>query len=213
MAVLRGPAILRLREDTAPLHAQAERHVRILDADADRATYARFLTRMLGFHAAVEDVFADHAGLAALGFDAAGRRKRGLLVRDLTALGVEARGLPRCASLPALATTAEVVGAAYVVEGSTLGGAFVRAHLPPGLAPLAGVATAFLDGYGAETGPRWRRFVAIVEEALADDEARAAGSRAARATFAALIAWLDEPAAEPPHPYRGLARFAREVGA
>lgn len=214
MATLRGPALQRLRQETAGLHQEAERHVRILDAGADRVTYGRFLARMYGFHAAVEDVFAAHPGLAGAGFDAAGRRKRGLLARDLAALGVDAADLPRCAALPALDGLPEAVGAAYVIEGSTLGGAFVRAHLPEALAPLAGIATSFLDGYGPDTGARWRGFVALAEEALPGDDERALAAAAARETFAALIAWLDEPAAEPPHPFRGLdRRVAREVDA
>jgi heme oxygenase len=201
-----GPALLRLREDTAALHQEAERHVRILDADATDAVYARYLARLYGFHAPMEDVFARDRSLAAAGFDAAGRRKRGLLADDLAALGVRADRLPLCSALPAFAAPGAIVGAAYVIEGSTLGGAFVLARMRGALAHLIGRATSFLAGYGADTGPRWKAFAALAERLLADDDARAAAAAGARATFASLIEWLDERAAEPPHPHRGLAR-------
>ncbi|XWX15711.1 hypothetical protein ACN3NA_33530 [Nannocystis pusilla] len=64
------------------------------------------------------------------------------------------------------------------------------AKLPPPLVRLRGQATAFLAGYGPETGSRWRAFAAIVARELtaraAEDEAVAG----ARETFVRLIEWL-----------------------
>jgi heme oxygenase len=186
-------SVRSLRDATLDLHAVAERHVRILDDDATVATYVRFLDRMHGVHAATEAAFAGHAELAAAGFDAAARLKSPLLCADLARLGAVPSDA-RCA-IPAVSGLARGLGAAYVVEGSTLGGAFVRSRLK-----LADVPTAFLAGYGAQTGPMWKRFAAICETARTDaDEAIAA----ARAMFVALIDWLDEPAREPPRPFRG----------
>lgn len=214
MAHPAGSALQELRAETAELHALAERHVRILDADATDAMYARYLARMYGFHVPMEDAFARHDALVAAGFDAAGRRKRALLSRDLAFFGVVADRLPLCTALPPMETLPQAVGAAYVVEGSTLGGAFIVARMRARLGHLVGPATAFLDGYGVQTGPQWRGFVALAERALPDEASRAAAGAAACATFAALIAWLDEPAADPPHPHRGLARRRpREVEA
>lgn len=209
-----GPALAHLREETAALHQQAERHVRILDPDATDTTYARYLARMYGFHVPMEDLFARDRVLTAAGFDPLGRRKRALLARDLDALGVDARALPLCAALPSIVTAGDApgaIGAAYVIEGSTLGGAFILARMRARLGHLIGRATAFLDGYGPETGARWKAFVALAERLLVEREARAAAAASARATFAALIAWLDERAADPPHPHRGLGRRVQEA--
>jgi heme oxygenase len=190
--------VRRLRAATLDLHAAAERHVRILDDDATVATYVRFLDRMHGVHAATEAAFADHAELAAAGFDASARCKSPLICADLAKL----RTVPsesRC-EIPDVRGIARGLGAAYVIEGSTLGGAFVRSRLR-----LRDVPTAFLAGYGEQTGPMWKRFVAIFEQANADvDQAIVA----ARAMFQSLIDWLDEPAREPPQPFRGFRRDA-----
>jgi heme oxygenase len=186
-------SVRSLRTATLDLHAAAERHVRILDDDATVATYVRFLDRMHGVHAAVEAALADHTELAAVGFDAPARRKSPLLRADLACLGA-VPGEPHC-KIPDVGGIARGLGAAYVIEGSTLGGAFVRSRLR-----IPAVPTAFLAGYGERTGPMWKRFVTICETARGDADAAIA---AARAMFQALIDWLDEPAREPPRPFRG----------
>jgi heme oxygenase len=178
-----------LKEETADLHALAEQFVRILDADARIPDYARYLRAMFGYHLPIEETFAANLDLARLGFEAACRRKSHLLERDLEALG-EARPFARCAAVPALRSLGHSIGAAYVIEGSTLGGRYILSRLPGELAAVRGRATSFLEGYGAETGARWRTFGAVVEVALADRAAEDAAVAGARATFSTLIDWL-----------------------
>jgi heme oxygenase (biliverdin-IX-beta and delta-forming) len=192
-------ALHRLKNETADLHVAAERHVRILDADATEATYARYLAKMLGFHAPIEMAFARHAGLEAAGFAAMQRKKRAWLVADLEALGVAAAP-PACPDVPDLGDLARASGIAYVIEGSMLGGKFILAKMGPSLAHVLGRATRFLEGYRADTGALWKQFGALVERVLYDDAAIDRAITGARDTFARLIVWLDEPAAEPPHP-------------
>lgn len=182
-----------LKQETHDLHVEAERHVRILDPDATEAQYVRYLQRMHGFHAAIEGAFATHPELAAAGFDAAGRAKRALIEADLAAYGATAGAL---APVPDVGGLARGVGAAYVIEGSTLGGAFILAKMRPQR------STRFLAGYGDATGARWRAFGQIVTR-VQDETAAIA---AARETFAALIAWLDEPARPQPRPFYREAR-------
>jgi len=152
----------------------------------------------------MEERFAGHAGLAAAGFDAAARRKQALLRADLEALAVDHARLPRCADLPEIGELPRAVGAAYVLEGSTLGGPFIVSRMRARLGHLIGRATAFLEGYRERTGAMWRGYGALAERALAGDDALRAAIAAARSTFAKLVAWLDEPAVDPPHPFRGL---------
>jgi heme oxygenase len=199
--VMPGRQPLRaLKLQTQDLHAEAERYVRILDDDAGVADYARYLIAMRGFHAPVEDMFAADRALAAAGFAADERRKTGLLIRDLRALAAVV-DLPDqgsvcggatvcCDDMPEIDSFAARLGMAYVIEGSTLGGKFILARLPAQLAVWRGVATAFLDGYGAATGARWRGFGAIVERAVTTDDAEAQLVAGARQTFASLIRWL-----------------------
>jgi heme oxygenase len=190
-----------LRDATLEHHREAERHVRILDPDATVATYTRFLARMFGFHAAIEGVLADHRALARAGYIAAERRKQHLLAADLHDLGLDPDLLDRCSNLLPLDSLPRALGAAYVVEGSTLGGSFIRTKLA-----LRDVPTRFLAGYGTATGKMWKAFGELSDRALATAAARDEAATAARETFACLAAWLDEPARDAPHPNRALDR-------
>jgi len=98
--------------------------------------------------------------------------------------------LPHCAALPALATEAEGLGCLYVVEGSTLGGQVITRQLLKSLGLTAENGVAFFNGYGAETGLRWKAFGAWLEEGAAQldhDDAIIAG---ANETFRTLGDWL-----------------------
>lgn len=189
MTAAREP-LRRLKDDTADLHQQAELHVRILDADATLTDYRHYLAAMLGYHAPLEDVLQAHDGLRAAGFDAAARRRAPMLAADLLALGDDPRGAPRCTSLPPVTSLARALGVAYVLEGSTLGGRYILAKLPPPLVRLRGRATAFLTGHGPETGSRWRAFAAIVARELVTPAAEDEAVFGARETFVRLIDWL-----------------------
>lgn len=164
--------------------------MRILDADATLTDYRCYLAAMLGFHAPLEAAFAGHDGLRAVGFAAAARRKSPLLEDDLRALGDDPGVLPHCTALPAATSLPRALGVAYVLEGSTLGGRYILAKLPPSLAHLRGRATAFLAGYGPETGDRWRGFAAIVARALVRPDDVREAVVGAREAFERLIGWL-----------------------
>lgn len=188
--VLGCSSLRRLKAETAALHARAEDFVRILDADATLTDYQRYLAAMHGFHAPLEARFAAHTQLYACGFDASVRRKRTLIERDLAALGDPRTAWPSCPRLPETEPLGRAIGAAYVIEGSTLGGRFILSKLPPALAALRGRATAFLAGYGAETGARWRAFGEVVERALDTPALEDDAVAGACETFARLIDWL-----------------------
>jgi heme oxygenase len=146
-----GRSLLRaLKDGTAALHHRAEAYVRILDRDATVEDYARHLRAMHGFHAPIEAAPARCAALEAAGCAAALRRKTPLLAHDLPRVDPCGSAPPCCSALPASDSVARRFGIAYVIEGSTLGGKYILAHLPPALAPLRGTATAFLEGYGAD---------------------------------------------------------------
>ena len=95
------------------------------------------------------------------------------LVHDLEQFGEAAAPAPVVA--PALATLPEADGAAYVVEGSTLGGLVLAERFEAALG--AGTPTSFLRLRGAGTAARWRAFLGELERAepslAADDQRRA----------------------------------------
>jgi heme oxygenase (biliverdin-IX-beta and delta-forming) len=184
------PVLRALKEGTADLHEEAERYVRILDRDAGIADYVRYLRAMYGFHAPVETMLARDPDLAHTTFGAAARCRKATWMRaDLHALAIT--GAPDvCTDLPRAGNLARALGIAYVLEGSTLGGRFILAKLPPPLAALRGTATRYLDGYGPETGALWRAFGDLVGCSIATPRDEVAAVHAARETFARLTAWL-----------------------
>jgi heme oxygenase len=150
----------RLRLETGSAHQRIERTLDITSRTATQAGYRALLTRFYGFHrvweAAVAPLIADRAF-----FDP--RRRTGLLARDLRALGLDRReiaSLPACTPLMALPNRAAALGAMYVVEGSTLGGAIISRHVQRrlGLGPHTGCA--YFGAYGKATGAMWRSFCA-----------------------------------------------------
>ncbi len=115
------------------------------------------------------------------------RRRAGLIADDLAALGLPA---PDERAPEALAlrfhTAAEVFGSLYVMEGSTLGGQVISAHLRQSLALTPEHGGAYFHGHGRNTGAMWKDFLAQLRREAGSDPAAAA--RAAVATFDALIA-------------------------
>ena len=181
-------SVLReLKNGTADLHEEAERYVRILDADADPDDYVRYLRAMYGYHAPIEASLLACEPLAAVYFDAPGRCVKAAWMReDLHFLGP--RDEPAvCTAVPQPVTLARALGIAYVLEGSTLGGRFILSKLPPALASLP---ARYLEGYGKETGARWRAFGDIVAREIRSPLDEASAVHAARETFSLLITWL-----------------------
>lgn len=172
----------RLKEETARHHQEVEAKVTFLEAPAPREAYARYLARLLGFHAPVE------RRLRALPLPDAlrGREKSPLLEGDLRALGVAPEAVPLCDAVPELSTLPRALGCCYVLEGATLGGKFVRRRL---LGRVPEEATSYLACYGEQVGPKWSAFREAVRASLTPAEHDACID-AAKATFTALGRWL-----------------------
>ena len=184
-------AMDRLRRETAAEHALLERATGMMSPDLSVDGYRRFLMEMWVVHAAVETRLDGIAGLAAVLPDAEARHKLPRLESDLAALGtlpgelaVLSRGRP---AVPG-AGVAEALGVLYVLEGSTLGGRFIRRHLAEVLGSRVDGATSYLDAY-PDVGLMWRRFGAAVDAyGAAHGEAEDAMAAAAVSTFRVLLA-------------------------
>ena len=99
--------------------------------------------------------------------------------------------VPRCIDLPCLATKDRLLGARYVIEGSTLGGRELARGLDALLGPGRVEGRRFFNGHGAETGPNWRRFVSELETRH-NNASWAAALEASCETFLAFEAWLED---------------------
>ncbi len=85
-----------------------------------------------------------------------------LIAAGLNALG---RALPTSTPAVAAATFGAAIGWTYVAEGSSLGGRVMRRAMVADGLDLTGLD--FLDPHGEDTGPRWRAFLAAMEQACA----------------------------------------------
>lgn len=181
----------RLRRDTHEAHLRVEAAFRLEEGLASRAAYAGLLRRLHAFHRAFEDSALPHLG--GTPFESVGGRARDIEA-DLSALG-EPTARVRPEPL-VLAGRPEAVGAAYVVEGSLLGGLVIARTVERrlGLGPQAGAS--FFAGHGRATASRWRGFCEALD-ASADPATDGRVIEAASRTFAFMGALLTRPGLVP----------------
>ncbi len=133
----------------------------IFSSALDRAHYLRLLQAYYGFYAPLEAILHASALIPAELIPLE-RVKTPVLVEDLRALGLSDHDigqLPRCEQLPAVDSPGACMGVMYVLEGATLGGQVLRREINKRLGLDEQSGTAFLDVYGALTGPRWKAFL------------------------------------------------------
>ncbi|WP_269714081.1 biliverdin-producing heme oxygenase [Caulobacter sp. NIBR2454] len=180
------PLLDRLRSDTATRHEALEAGLALLEPPLSPDRFRRVLEGFYGFHVVWEPAAATRFADFLLP-----RRRLACLNRDLTALGLSETvidALPRCKAAADLARDpASVLGAAYVLEGSSLGGKVITRALA-GQAWLPSGGFSYFDPYGDQTGVRWRETRAFIErEGARSTDAVVA---AAGETFDLLTAWL-----------------------
>jgi len=183
-----------LKAATGTRHAALERQLPLLDSNLSHAIYRQYVQRLFGFYDPLETRLSALPWWDAIGFDYALRHKTPRLRQDLLLLGDTEQtiaGLPRCERLPPLISEAQLWGCLYVIEGATLGGQIIIKHLHTHLGLTASSGASFFDGYGPQTGSRWKAFCAAVP-AEGDDVpgGRDAMLLSANLTFDALSEWL-----------------------
>ena len=134
-----------------------------------------------------EAALRQHAAEFGPGWQFDQRYRAHLLLEDLARLGYLAEP-PQCPALPPLHARAQLLGALYVLEGSTLGGQVIARQLA-----AAGIAgRTFFAGRAERTGPLWKQFGQLLEAAAASEDADAIVASAIL-TFQTLAAWLTQP--------------------
>lgn len=189
-----------LRSGTAIEHANLERSLDLLDPELDRARLTGVLARMHGFWNSAETGLDDWAARfpAAAGQVSWERRRRaGLFASDLARLGASGAEVGPVLAIPS--GTDEALGRLYVLEGSTLGGAFIDRHLAT-VPELRGLRLRAFSPYGAETGAMWHGFRRAARQRVAAGGDARTMVAAARQTFGALASWCQPAAAEAPVP-------------
>ncbi|MCX6218068.1 biliverdin-producing heme oxygenase [Spirosoma sp.] len=181
----------RLRHETRPAHEQTEQLFyteALQNGTLSVPEYTHLLRTHFVFHQSLESAVDRHPSFFGA-YQPERRKKTAWLVADLTYLGE-----PLPASMTDLFadwSTADLLGATYVGEGSMLGGSVIGRLLRKNttLQPIMEYAR-FYGGYGAETGNYWRDFgdFLTVNGALHADEVVVAASR----TFTIYQAIFDE---------------------
>lgn len=155
---------LYLRLATAAAHSNLERILATRNYFDSQDGYIDYLRRFLAFHEEAER-YLDAASASQYIPDWKDRRRAHLARIDLQTLRGSVGALaPSSGRLPELSRVEQVLGVAYVLEGSTPGGAFLLKQLTP-LGISASHGGSYLASYGNERSKMWQRFLATLEEA------------------------------------------------
>lgn len=171
-----------LRASTHSRHEALDRALMPAGSAWTRPRYRQFLRGTL---AAIATLEPEIAGLLPDLAPPETRSRATRLRSDLRALGDDAVVEPVAA--PGLPGRAAAFGAAYVIEGSMLGGQYLAQAVVRDLA-LDDACLTYLRPPGVAIGPRWKAFVARLDDygaRASADEWRAAETAAA-ATFTAF---------------------------
>lgn len=184
-----GEARDYLKQATTEAHRRLDENSLVAGLAAGtlaEADYARMLNAYLAFYRDWEEQmrtnFPDLVELA--GEDRFS--KTHWLRSDLAALN-EQSDPADLGNVPPPSSRVRAVGSLYVVEGSTIGGM----HLSRS-GKLPAHAHRFFAGYGADTMPKWKALVELLEPLLPDEESRREAAEEASATFAWFQARFDQ---------------------
>jgi heme oxygenase len=183
-----------LKARTAASHSNLENSLDVFSRVRDAAAYRGLLGKFFTLYEPLEAQLERSADWSSLKFDFDAHRKAAWLREDLSALGVSAAEMDswqRCRSLPDTAGVGAAIGCLYVLEGSMLGGQVISKRFRETLGVTPETGGRFFNGYGAETGQRWRAFGQWVQEAdVREGGLEVPAAEAAKSTFACFGQWL-----------------------
>jgi heme oxygenase len=177
----------QLRRETLAAHSAVEQSVPLMDEELDVDTYVSCLVKLHGIIAAWEEWGVQNAPAWMQPLLAA-RRRGQLLMLDLTWFGADASGEAR-PTLPEMRDDASLLGAMYVMEGSTLGGQLIARHVELVLGLRPGQGNAYFRGHNERTGQLWKEFCDALRTKVPDSETEAVIT-AAKAMFDVFGVWM-----------------------
>jgi heme oxygenase len=186
----------RLRAATATAHERMHAHAGFGAAAAgtiEASDYRRLLVRLYGFHRPFEDAARLAVDVFRINLDLSVRARSPLLLADLRAIGFDPRTaatLPLWRPSVRLVSKGSLLGALYVLEGSTLGGVQIARALRDRVGNGLGKALLFFVGRGERQGAMWRELLEELESLREDDENAIQAEDAAVATFKAFEEWM-----------------------
>lgn len=185
-----GPVLLDidlLRRETASDHEAVEGSIPLMTDDLDIRRYVAVLEQLYGIVVAWEELVAE-VSPDWLHDIRIPRRRQEMLRGDLAYFGVEIDH-PPAPTLPLIRSQSELLGAMYVMEGSTLGGQLIARHVERVLHLEPGAGDAYFRSHGDKTGTMWKEFCTVLRERIPDAEADDA-VRSAKEMFRAFGIWM-----------------------
>jgi heme oxygenase len=177
--------------ETAVQHRQLEGALDLLRDELTRENYVDILRAFHDFLLPWEGRV--QALLAPLNDPAIAQRRHVWRLRQdilsLTGASPDQLGIEICSALPELATTGAALGSMYVIEGSTLGGRIISAHMESRFAVTPENGCAYFSGNADQTGRMWAAFRERLDTTVAV-AAQEEAIKAAVDTFDCLRTWL-----------------------
>jgi heme oxygenase len=208
MTTERQPIMQRLRAETSDLHSHAEsRSLQrdIAKGEVDRAAFAAYLGQLYHVHGALEAALREaaerHPEIATLATP--DRMRVPDLDRDLAHYGADPTRIEAGSAATRFIELVEhtsttnpvaLLGALYVLEGSTNGGRFL-AHVLRKSWGVDGEGLSYLDPYGERQQEQWASFKREMDAAAFDADQQDALVAMARHTFEAIAEVSDEVSA------------------
>ncbi len=164
--------IEELRKQTRSHHDRIELGLDLMSPALDAEKYLAILRKLEALHLPLEARIQARAEFpVVMEFCLPLRKKAHRLRLDRQALGDISDIVPhRAPVLPALGTLGGVLGALYVVEGSTLGGQVIARRLRERLGIDAHSGAGFFSGYAERTGTMWKELVAFLAAQVPERE-------------------------------------------
>ncbi|WP_188315977.1 biliverdin-producing heme oxygenase [Chitinophaga agrisoli] len=118
------------------------------------------------------------------------RRKSAAILQDIRFMGDTSPMEDHAVQTPEIRSWPQALGAAYVLEGSTLGGVIIARMISGQLAIPAGEGFSFFNGYGDAVHQMWKKFHVYLNSVEGKDDQLLAAD-AARQTFLTFSNWAD----------------------
>jgi heme oxygenase len=188
--------LAKLKETTKEQHEALENVVNVMNSTFTLDDYKALITKFYLFYSALEPSLPAEQ-LKENGFDIESRRKLPSLERDLSALSIFQKP-DAVVEIPVFDSVAKAFGAAYVLEGATLGGQIITRHLSSAIGITPETGASFFYSYGPNVGPMWKEFGAAITayaDANGHDEDIVAGARETFDAFRKFFEKASEAAA------------------
>ncbi|HEU4551978.1 MAG TPA: biliverdin-producing heme oxygenase [Chitinophaga sp.] len=179
-----------LKDYTKREHAQLEKKlIGMIRSTRSTAQYLQLLEMCYGYYHALEAKMDQYLTEEQIP-DIAERRKSTAILKDIQDLGGAPPAYLPAVPVPAIHSYPQALGAAYVLEGSTLGGMIIAGMIREQLQLSAPEGFAFFTSYGQAVQDMWRKFHMYLG-ALAGETAQQQAAYTARETFLKFNEWAN----------------------